>query len=717
MAISLTINGQTYEYPETEDVDWGPDATDWAQAVTTGMLQKAGGLFQLLAETDFGTAYGIKSLYLKSRTANPADAGQVRFAKTDVLNWRNNADDGNLSLGISASDVLQFNGVDIQSSLSVSDTSTIDLTFSSDTLSADIKSDCITNAMINSAAAIAFSKLASLTSGNLLVGSAGNVPTSVALSGDATLVASGALTIAANAVTNAKLAQIATARIKGRVTSGTGDVEDLTGTEATTLLDDFVGDSGSGGTKGLVPAPASGDAASGKFLSAAGGWTVPAGAGDVTGPGSSTDNGFVRFNGTTGKVIKNSAATIVNADVDAAAAIAFSKLATLSSANILVGNGSNVAAAVAVTGDISITNGGVTAYAGTVPLNKGGTGQTTKAAAFDALSPMTTGGDLIYGGASGTGTRLANGSANQYLASAGSTNPPVWTSFVEPTVQKFTSTGSTVGYRFNVTSANATAGATYTNNGNTYTVLSTISGFTLLYCSQAAAPQASGTLTKASGTGDATITFSLAVPIATYTLPTSPRNPLYLRIRMIGGGGGGAGSGSSGGGGGATGITSSFGFQLLGTGGTGAASPSGGTAAGGGGGDPSLGTGPYGTTVKGGTGQNGQYVASSGAYLAGGAGGNGFFGGGGASQNTGAGLAGATNTGGGGAGAGTSSTANSTSGGGGGAGGYVEAILTSPSSTYYYTVGTGGANGGAGTGGFAGGSGAAGYIEVTEYYQ
>lgn len=52
---------------------------------------------------------------------------------------------------------------------------------------------------------------------------------------------------------------------------------------------------------------------------------------------------------------------IVNADVSASAAIAFSKLATLSSGNILVGNGSNVAASVAVTGDVTITNGGVTA--------------------------------------------------------------------------------------------------------------------------------------------------------------------------------------------------------------------------------------------------------------------------------------------------------------------------------------------------------------------
>jgi len=47
---------------------------------------------------------------------------------------------------------------------------------------------------------------------------------------------------------------------------------------------------------------------------------------DVEGPASSTDNGFAKFDGVTGKLLKNSAATILNADVNASAAIAYSKL-------------------------------------------------------------------------------------------------------------------------------------------------------------------------------------------------------------------------------------------------------------------------------------------------------------------------------------------------------------------------------------------------------
>lgn len=64
-------------------------------------------------------------------------------------------------------------------------------------------------------------------------------------------------------------------------------------------------------------------------------------------------------------------------------------------------------------------------------------------------------------------------------------------------------------YMFNVTAANATAAATYTNNGVTYYVKKTIAGGTKLYVAAASGSVTSGTtLTKTSGVGDATITFS-----------------------------------------------------------------------------------------------------------------------------------------------------------------------------------------------------------------
>lgn len=117
----------------------------------------------------------------------------------------------------------------------------------------------IVNADINSSAAISFSKLQSLSSGNLIVGSSGGVATGVPVTGDITLSSTGVTAIE---------------------------------------------------------------------------------------PGA-----------------------IINADINNSAAIAFSKLAALNSANILVGNSSNVATSVAVTGDVTISNTGVTSITSEAIVN------------------------------------------------------------------------------------------------------------------------------------------------------------------------------------------------------------------------------------------------------------------------------------------------------------------------------------------------------------
>lgn len=58
------------------------------------------------------------------------------------------------------------------------------------------------------------------------------------------------------------------------------------------------------------------------------------------------------------------------------------------------------------------------------------------------------------------------------------------------------------------TSATVTAGATYTNNGQTFTVLASVTSSLQLVCSGTGAPAASGSLVKASGTGTDPIAFS-----------------------------------------------------------------------------------------------------------------------------------------------------------------------------------------------------------------
>ena len=61
-----------------------------------------------------------------------------------------------------------------------------------------------------------------------------------------------------------------------------------------------------------------------------------------------------------------------------------------------------------------------TNVSGTVAIANGGTGQTSAANAFNALSPITTAGDLILGNGTNSATRLAIG-ANTYLLTSNGT--------------------------------------------------------------------------------------------------------------------------------------------------------------------------------------------------------------------------------------------------------------------------------------------------------
>ena len=80
-------------------------------------------------------------------------------------------------------------------------------------------------------------------------------------------------TLTAEGILFNQLQQIAADRILGRLTTP-GDIEELTSTQATTLIDAFIGDSGAGGTKGLVPAPGAGDTDADRFLFADGTFTA-----------------------------------------------------------------------------------------------------------------------------------------------------------------------------------------------------------------------------------------------------------------------------------------------------------------------------------------------------------------------------------------------------------------------------------------------------------
>jgi hypothetical protein len=115
MAIVLTVNGTPFSFPESNDVFWGQSVTDWAAAISNGLLQKAGGSFSLQSEVDFGFGYGLKSFYYKTKSSNIASSGQFRLARPDNVTWRNSSNDSDLHLSVNEEDRLVFNNVPINS--------------------------------------------------------------------------------------------------------------------------------------------------------------------------------------------------------------------------------------------------------------------------------------------------------------------------------------------------------------------------------------------------------------------------------------------------------------------------------------------------------------------------------------------------------------------------------------------------------------------------
>ena len=97
----------------------------------------------------------------------------------------------------------------------------------------------------------------------------------------------------------------------------------------------------------------------------------------------------------------------------------------VTSGSYLRGNGTNVVMNTIQVADVPTLNQNTTGTAsnvtGTVAIANGGTGQTTAGTAFNALSPITTTGDLIIGTGVNTASRLAIGANGYLLTSDGTT--------------------------------------------------------------------------------------------------------------------------------------------------------------------------------------------------------------------------------------------------------------------------------------------------------
>lgn len=301
----------------------------------------------------------------------------------------------------------------------------------------------------------------------------------ITLSGDVSGSGATAITttIGANKVTLAMMATIATASFLGRITAGTGNVEVLTGTQATTLLDNFTST-----LKGLVPLSGGGTV---NFLRADGTWTTPAGGGTVTSVSVVTANGFagtvatatttpaitltttitgiLKGNGTSisaasagSDYLVNNQTITLSGDVAGSGATAITTtigankvtlamMATVSTARFL-------GRVTAATGNVESLTGTqattlldvfTSTLQGLVPSSGGGTTNFLRADgtwAIPAAGPMTTLGDMIYENATPTPARFAGNitTANLILRQTGTgavSAAPSWSTLVDPDAQ------------------------------------------------------------------------------------------------------------------------------------------------------------------------------------------------------------------------------------------------------------------------------------------
>ena len=157
----------------------------------------------------------------------------------------------------------------------------------------------------------------------------------------------------------------------------------------------------------ILGTPQSGDFSSGAF-------TWPTFNQNTTGTASNVTGVVAIANGGSGQI---TAQLALNAFAGA-----------VTSGSYLRGNGTNVIMSGIQAADVPTLNQNTTGTAAglsaTLAIGSGGTGQTTASAAFNALSPVTSTGDLIIGNGANSATRLAIGANNYVLTSNGTT--AVW---------------------------------------------------------------------------------------------------------------------------------------------------------------------------------------------------------------------------------------------------------------------------------------------------
>jgi len=314
--------------------------------------------------------------------------------------------------------------------------------------------------------------------------------------------------IADNAVTNAKLAQMATLTIKGNNTGSTANPIDLTATQVTAMLNLF-----SSSLQGLTPASGGGTT---NFLRADGTWTTV----DLT---ANVSNTLPVANGGTGDT----------------SFTAFGIIAGGSSTTAPLQSVANGTAGQAL---LYVSSAALPAY-GTLTVAGGGTGRTT----------LTAHGVLIGEGTTAI-TQLV-GASGTLLAGEGASSDPAFTA--TPTLGVNATTagsltlangsalgtsitiqnlGNTTAYNFNLPTTAGTAGQVLTSQAGgstsmTWTTPATTSTLTSLGIRAGQTAIGSGVTTSGSITFSSTLG-STAYSIVATMVNTTDTNPMYIPVTI-----------------------------------------------------------------------------------------------------------------------------------------------------------------------------------------
>ena len=233
-----------------------------------------------------------------------------------------------------------------------------------------------------------------------------SIATSAPITGG-TITSTGTIGLAAAGVTNTYLASMAARTVKANITGSTAGPTDAT---VTSVLDTIGSTSGSLLYRNATVWTTLAIGGSNYVLTSNGSapsWQNPSSLINLTvgsTPIASGTNGYILYNN--GSVLGNLAATgSGNVVLSTSPTLVTPALGTPSSVTLTNATG------------LPLTSGVV----GTLPIANGGTGQTTATAAFNALSPITSTGDLIIGNGASSATRLALGTAGYVLTSNGTT--------------------------------------------------------------------------------------------------------------------------------------------------------------------------------------------------------------------------------------------------------------------------------------------------------